>query len=96
VNSVLASVIATVGTRLNLVQEVVEGPPGDPELLALVEEARQEWDAARGYFDSVSEPDLIDHAVYVNQAAEKRYMYLLKQARNNGVQSSSLLPRPQA
>lgn len=47
-NSVLASVIATVGTRLSLVQEVVESPPGDPELLALVEEARQEWDAARG------------------------------------------------
>jgi hypothetical protein len=85
VNSVLASVIATVGTR-----------PGDPELLALVEEARREWEDARGYFNSVSDPDLIDHAVYVNQAAEKRFMYLLKQARSQGIQSSSLLPRPQA
>lgn len=95
-NSVLASVIATVGTRLNLVQEVVESQPGDPELLALVEEARREWEDARGYFNSVSDPDLIDHAVYVNQAAEKRFMYLLKQARSQGIQSSSLLPRPQA
>ncbi len=96
-NSVLAGVIATVSTGLNLVLEGADSRQvNPPELLSLVEEAREEWAAARTYFDSVSEPDLIDHAVYVSQAAEKRYMYLLKQARSQGLQASSLLYRPQA
>ncbi|MBT9176927.1 MAG: hypothetical protein DDT20_01252 [Firmicutes bacterium] len=47
-NSVLASVIATVGTRLSLVLEGVDSQQEQPELLTLVEEARQEWEAARG------------------------------------------------
>ncbi|MBT9154526.1 MAG: hypothetical protein DDT37_00769 [Firmicutes bacterium] len=48
-NSVLTSVIATVGTRLNLVLEGADSQQGQPELLTLVEEARQEWDAAQAY-----------------------------------------------
>ncbi len=47
----------------------------------LVEEARQEWQAARAYFETVSEPELVDHAIYLVEAAEKKYMYLLKKAR---------------
>jgi len=93
-SGVLASVIATVNARLSLVGEAVEGQHAHLEVLALVEQARQEWEAAQGYFDNVSDPDLIDHAVYVNQAAEKRYMYLLKQARTQGIQANSLLRSP--
>ncbi|MBT9152757.1 MAG: hypothetical protein DDT35_00979 [Firmicutes bacterium] len=37
---------------------------------------------------------LIDHAVYVSQAAEKRYMYLRKQARIQGLNSSACLLTP--
>ena len=54
-------------------------------LLSDVEAARQQWLTAKAYFDYVTDPDLIDMAIYSIEAAEKRYMYLLKVARNRGV-----------
>ena len=56
-----------------------------PSLPVVVEEARREWLNAQYYYNTVSDQDLIDHAVYLMQAAEKKYMYLLKQARRAGV-----------
>jgi len=56
-----------------------------PSLPVVVEEARREWLNAQDYYNTVSDQDLIDHAVYLMQAAEKKYMYLLKQARHSGV-----------
>lgn len=56
-----------------------------PSLPVVVEEARQEWLNAQNYYNTVSDHDLIDHAVYLMQATEKKYMYLLKQARHAGV-----------
>jgi len=61
------------------------GPKPLPSLPVVVEEARQEWMDAQYYYNTVSDQDLIDHAVYLMQAAEKKYMYLLKQARQAGV-----------
>ncbi len=49
--------------------------------VALIEEAKRDWQAAKNYFNSVTEPDLIDHAIYAMEAAEKRYVYLLRRAR---------------
>jgi hypothetical protein len=51
----------------------------------LVEAARQEWKSAREYFNIVTDPDLIDHAIYALEAAEKRYVYLLKKIREEQV-----------
>lgn len=56
-----------------------------PALSSVVEEARLEWLNAQYYYNTVSDQDLIDHAVYLMQAAEKKYMYLLKQARQEGI-----------
>lgn len=56
-----------------------------PPLPVVVEEARKEWLNAQSYYNTVSDQDLIDHAVYLMQAAEKKYIYLLKQARHAGV-----------
>ena len=64
--------------------ESVESKPL-PSLSSAVEEARQEWLNAQYYYNTVSDQDLIDHAVYLMQAAEKKYVYLLKQARDAGV-----------
>lgn len=47
----------------------------------VIEEARREWLRAGSYFENVTDPDLIDHAIYSVRAAEKKYMYLLKRAR---------------
>ncbi len=56
-----------------------------PALTDVVEQARREWLAAQHYYNSVSDSDLVDHAVYLMQAAEKKYVYLLKKARSEGV-----------
>ncbi|MCK8817099.1 DUF2508 family protein [Natroniella sulfidigena] len=43
-----------------------------------LEETQKELNRARRYFNSVSDPDLIDHAIYLLEAAQKKYTYLLK------------------
>lgn len=47
----------------------------------LVEQARREWRDAKLRFEQISDPDLIDHAIYAIEAAEQRYIYLIKKAR---------------
>jgi uncharacterized protein (UPF0210 family) len=51
----------------------------------LIEEAKKDWKDAREYFNTVTEPELIDHAIYTLEAAEKRYVYLLKKAREERI-----------
>ncbi len=57
----------------------------DRELVGYVRQAMEEWNQAEEFFESVSEPDLIDYAIYRIEASKKRYMYLLKQAKEKGV-----------
>lgn len=52
-----------------------------PSLAESVEEARKEWLLARRYFESVNEPELVDHAAYLIKATERRYMFLVRLAR---------------
>jgi len=59
--------------------EVSPAPPVD----ALVWQAQRELEAARAYFESVSDPDLVDHACYLLEAAHKRYSYVLRLARQS-------------
>lgn len=61
-----------------------------PSLLEQVEEARLEWLNAQDYYNNVSDTDLVDYAAYRIQAAEKKYTYLLKRARHEGIKSSPL------
>ncbi|NLW18079.1 MAG: DUF2508 family protein [Firmicutes bacterium] len=53
----------------------------DFDMVALVEQAKQDWLHAANYFNNVSDPELVDHAILLREAAERRYMYLLKQAK---------------
>ncbi|HHV61359.1 MAG TPA: YaaL family protein [Firmicutes bacterium] len=59
-----------------------------PSLADAVEKARREWLLAKSYFNSVTDPDLVDHAIYAARAAEKKYIYLLKKARQEGSSGS--------
>lgn len=52
------------------------------DLHTQVEAAHREWLAAQQYFQSVSEPDLVDHAIYALEAAQRKYMYLFRQLRD--------------
>lgn len=54
---------------------------GRDELDASVQRARLDWQHAR-YLMDICEPDgRIDEAIYYLQLTEKRYMYLLSQAK---------------
>ncbi len=52
-----------------------------------VSDALMNWKKATAYFESVSDPALVDYAIYDMEAAQKRYMYLLKHARMQEAQA---------
>lgn len=58
--------------------------PWPKDHFTMVEQARLEWRCARERFNQISDPDLIDHAIYDLEAAERRYVYLLKKAKEEG------------
>ena len=54
------------------------------EANSFVDEVRQayaDWQAAANYFDNVADPDLVDFAIFDMEAARKKYVYMLKKAR---------------
>lgn len=51
------------------------------EALVNIESAKKEWEDAKNIFENVSQPDLVDYAIYKVEAAEQKYIYLLKQYR---------------
>jgi len=55
-----------------------------PDLERAVDEARAAWLNARQYFECVSEPELVDQAIFSMEAAERKYMYLLRLAKAEG------------
>lgn len=48
-----------------------------------MEAARREADAAEQYFQTVTDPELIDHAIFTMEAAKRKYVYLYRQLRRN-------------
>ena len=42
--------------------------------------ALQQWKEATRYFENVSDPDLIEFAIYEMEASKRRYLCLLKRA----------------
>lgn len=60
-------------------QQGAANPAWDDE--AALNQAHRDWLAAREFFNYATDPDLIDYAILNLQAAEKRYIYLWKQAR---------------
>jgi len=54
------------------------------EIAEAIREAKNEWIAAQRFFAEVTDPDLVDQAIYRLEAAERKYMYLWKEVRNNG------------
>lgn len=51
------------------------------DLVRIVARAKQEWLDAQDYFNNALEPELVDHAILSVQAAERKYMYWLKQVK---------------
>ncbi|HEY3365268.1 MAG TPA: DUF2508 family protein [Symbiobacteriaceae bacterium] len=53
------------------------------DLMSQVQAAHREWQAAQNYFQEVSEPNLVDVAIFSMEAAQRKYMHLVRQLRNN-------------
>ena len=51
------------------------------EIADSVHEALLAWKDAMNYFENVLDPDLVEYAIYGMKAAQRRYEYMLKQAR---------------
>ena len=67
----------------------------DSELLEYMLEAQKaklEWEAAQNYFDNISDPDLVDFAIYDLEAAKRKYVYLMKKARGIAPSRESIKP----
>lgn len=55
------------------------------ELIQSIEEALEELNRARQYFEMASEPQLIDYAIHMEDAAKARFTYLLNKVKQNGI-----------
>ena len=59
--------------------------PKYDEMFINIENAKKEWEDAKNIFENVSQPDLVDYAIYKVEAAEQKYIYLLKQYKSNSL-----------
>ncbi len=46
-----------------------------------IRKAYREWEDAKNFFEYVSEPELVDYAVYAIEAAKRRFLYMLQRCR---------------
>lgn len=58
---------------------------GKDNLTDIIDQARLDWIAAQRYYLTVTDHDLIDYSIFLIKACERRYMYLLKMARQEGI-----------
>ena len=66
---------------MNITLDVLD----DDEVISLIQEARQEIADSYRIFNLMVEPELIDFAIHRLAAAENRYRYLLRWARERQV-----------
>lgn len=59
------------------------------ELMDNIIQAKEEWEQAKHFFQEAVEPEIIDYAIYRLDAAERKYMYLLDQAREREEKNST-------
>ncbi len=55
------------------------------QILENIRVAHEDWKNAENYFQNVTDPDLVDHAIFRIEAARTRYTYLLRLAREMGI-----------
>lgn len=60
----------------------------DKEIINAIEMAKIEWENAERYFQFVKEPEMVDYAIYLQNAASVRYMHLLRMAKDKKISSS--------
>lgn len=53
------------------------------KLLKAIKQAQKEYDIAYSYFTEATEPDIIDQAIFLMEAARKKYGFFLKKMRDS-------------
>ncbi|MEA5096676.1 hypothetical protein SDC9_64934 [bioreactor metagenome] len=79
------SMISNKELRIKNILEIFKHPQKSEEkkdIYINIENAKREWEDAKNIFENVSQPDLVDYAIYKVEAAEKKYIYLLRQIKN--------------
>ena len=56
------------------------------KILERLKEAQEEWKDKEEYFQSVTEADLVDHAIYELEASKIKYIYLLKKIKETNIE----------
>lgn len=59
------------------------------ELLKTISLAHSEWKDKENFFEAVTDPDLIDYAIYEIEASRRKYIYLLKKMKETHEPSKS-------
>lgn len=57
-------------------------------VLKALMQARHEMDVALSCFQESTDPEVIDHAIFLMEAAKKKYSYFLKKARQSNLFAS--------
>ncbi len=79
--SPIGTLFSALGSQMSIPDDQVPHYKEVPHHVA-VEKARREWLAAKSYFDAVTDVGLVDYAIHLVEAAERKYMYLLRLARD--------------
>jgi hypothetical protein len=72
---------------LEYVYNSIEGPKQEMQVLMAIEDAVNQIKMARDFFETVSEPKLVDYAIYLEQAAKSRYEFLLAEAKRLNIKT---------
>ncbi len=66
---------------MNLFRKKKKQPGPEQEIRQEIRRLREQMDTVNNHFDSALDPDLIDCYIYENNAAWKRYDFLIKHVR---------------
>ena len=79
--------MSDMSNKVFLLKDIVHNGQSEEnyDIYESIKKAKKDWDNAKNIFENVTNPDLVDYAIYNVDAAEKRYMYLLKQIKNGNV-----------
>ncbi len=81
----ISGVINEVYSKIQQFQESEKS--NEEEFIEIIRRAREEWQSAETTFNSVSDPGLVDFAIYNVEATKAKYIYLLKQAKELGIRT---------
>ena len=55
------------------------------DIIMELEEAKQEWESAKRYFQVAEDPMLVDYAIYREDQSKAKYIYYLLEAIKKGI-----------